>query len=397
MLQVYLAFVYNAWKLEKSGRLIRISSWFPAAWFSFFAAVWFSGFGSLYLTYLVPSQYTRRGSLTGAKRHASPILVNALCFGVPILCVASVLPLQFKQSSEMRATMRGTRALYNVLEPLSIAWQAATDPSDQVSLIHVQQVARDALAAKRVWETYWTVELVLWSFWSLLALSVSGVLPTLSALSALTSFASQVAIPFCLALVLSTHRRISRMATSQAALTQWTNGPRTKHSPPISQSKEQSPPGSIKQGISPFPTSSGLFSEPYTPASLSSVPPYSSPASSFPPSTVQTPSIHEHHSQPFFTFHSPGSFSSKSPSMSESSPADSPQTLPYLGKGKVPKLGRSYGRHSIHVLRRMSHSAVFPSRAGGLDHRAKSHLDDLNKRYCRSCCFPQGWEERLML
>lgn len=182
------------------------------------------------------------------------------------------------------------------------------------------------------------------------------------------------------------------MATSQAGLTQWTNGPRTKHSPPISQSKEQSPPDSIKEGISPFPTSSGLFSEPYTPASLSSVPPYSSPASSFPSSTVQTPSIYEHHSQPFFTFHSPGSFSSKSPSMSESSPADSPQSLPYLGKGKVPKLGRSYGRHSIHVLRRMSHSAVFPSRAGGLDHRAKSHLDDLNKRYCRSCCFPQNWE-----
>lgn len=75
--------------------------------------------------------------------------------------------------------MRGTRALYNVLGPLSLAWQAATDPLDQVSLVHVQQVARDALAAKRVWETYWTVELVLWSFWSLLALSVSGTLPML--------------------------------------------------------------------------------------------------------------------------------------------------------------------------------------------------------------------------
>lgn len=159
--------------LGKWGRLTRISSWFPSVWITYYAAVWFSGFGSLYLTYLVPSQYTRRGSLTGVKRHASPALVNALCFGVPLLCAATVLPLQVKQSSAMRLTMRSTKGLSTMLGPLSMVWFSSSDPENTVSLVEIQEAVKKALSAKRTWELYWTAELGLWSFWSLLALIVS--------------------------------------------------------------------------------------------------------------------------------------------------------------------------------------------------------------------------------
>lgn len=175
------------------------------------------------------------------------------------------------------------------------------------------------------------------------------------------------------------------MAKSQSALDQWTTGGFTKHSPPTTHASSVSPPSSLKEGATSSPTKSIDFIEPLSPSpgSVLSIPPYTSPASSFPPSAVHTPAAYEHSNQPFFTFHSPASFSSKSPSVLDASPAGSPAPLmPHLGRGKSSKSGRSYGRHSIQVLRRMSHSAVFPSRAGGLDLRNRSHLEDLNKRYC---------------
>lgn len=170
------------------------------------------------------------------------------------------------------------------------------------------------------------------------------------------------------------------MATAQSGLNQWTTGQFKKHSPPLSQAPDVSPANSTKDDITPSPTKSIGFS---TPDTFMSVPPYSSPASSFPPSVVQTPNTYEHMTQPFFSFHSPGSFSSKSPSMVNQSPSAVNTPLPELGKGRYPKRGSSYGRHSIQVLRRMSHSAVFPSRTGGQDGRGKTHLDGLDKRYCK--------------
>jgi len=125
------------------------------------------------LTYLVPSQYTRRGSLTGARKHASPVLVNGLCFGVPMLCAVTILPLQVKQSVGLRATLRGAKSLYTILGPLSLAWNTSTNPESTPSLEGVRAATQETLAAKDAWLALWTAEMALWSFWSLLALAVS--------------------------------------------------------------------------------------------------------------------------------------------------------------------------------------------------------------------------------
>lgn len=73
--------------------------------------------------------------------------------------------------------MRGTKGLNDVLGPLSLAWQTPGGSLDDVSLEVVRQFALNVLEAKRIWETYWTAELALWSFWSLLALAVGAFLP----------------------------------------------------------------------------------------------------------------------------------------------------------------------------------------------------------------------------
>lgn len=173
VLTTYLGFTYHTWALAKWGRFIRVSSWFPSVWFIYYAAVWFSGFGSLYLTYLVPSQYTRRGSLTGVRKHASPVLLNGLCFGVPILCAVTILPLQVKQSFGLRATLRGARSLNTILGSLSLAWNASPNPETTLAFDGVKAATERALAAKDTWLALWTAEMALWSFWSLLALAVS--------------------------------------------------------------------------------------------------------------------------------------------------------------------------------------------------------------------------------
>lgn len=173
------------------------------------------------------------------------------------------------------------------------------------------------------------------------------------------------------------------MAIAQSTLNQWTTGQFHKHSPPTDQGFQTSPANFLKDGITPSPSESISF-EPSTPDSNANVPFYTSPASSFPPSVVQTPNTYEHSNQPFFSFHSPGSFSSKSPSMLDQSPSILTNSLPYSGQSQNGgKRGSSYGRHSIHALRRVSHSAVFPSRAGGGDAKGRIYLDGLNKRYCK--------------
>lgn len=175
VISIYLGFAYNAWVLGKLARLIRISSWFPSVWFVYYTAVWYSGFGSFYLTYLVPSQYTRRGSLTGARRYASPVLVNILCFGVPILCATTILPLQVKQANAMLATMKGAAYIYAVLGPLSLAWSGDIESQETITALKfVDAATANALTAKDTWITYWTAELALWSFWALLALAVGS-------------------------------------------------------------------------------------------------------------------------------------------------------------------------------------------------------------------------------
>jgi hypothetical protein len=123
---------------------------------------------------MVPSQYTRRGSLTGAKRHASPVLVNGLCFGIPILCISTLLPLQVKQSHLMRTALRSTRGLDTSLGSLSLAWKSASEPFNTIALANIHQLAEEVLSAKHAWEVFWSAELALWSFWSLLALTVSA-------------------------------------------------------------------------------------------------------------------------------------------------------------------------------------------------------------------------------
>lgn len=173
------------------------------------------------------------------------------------------------------------------------------------------------------------------------------------------------------------------MAIAQSGLDEWTTGQFTKKSPPIKQEPSKSPEGSIKDAF--YPSNSNNFSaELSTPRSHATPPFYTSPASSFPSSEVQTPNTFEHMHQPFFAFHSPGSFTSKSPSILDQNSNGFGTPLSYAGKIPPGKRGSSYGRHSIHVLRRLSHSAVFPSRAGGRDPRGRSHLEDLDKRYCKS-------------
>lgn len=191
----------------------------------------------------------------------------------------------------------------------------------------------------------------------------------------------QIAVPFCLSLVLSTHRRIRRMAIAQSGLNQWTTGQFHKQSPPTEHSSQSSPVEPTKEALSPWSSKSISFA-PSTPSSFN-LPVYASPTSSFPPSAVQTPNTYEHMHQPFFGFHSPGSFSSKSPSILDQSSTNGASPMPHLYKDGG-KRASSYGRHSIHVLRRISTSAVFPSRAGGGDAKGRAHLEGLDKRYCES-------------
>lgn len=172
------------------------------------------------------------------------------------------------------------------------------------------------------------------------------------------------------------------MAIAQSGLDQWTTGQVTRQSPPIKQEASVPPETSTQNGLYPSALNHISF-ELSSPTSKATPPFYTSPASSFPSSEVQTPNTFEHMHQPFFAFHSPGSFSSKSPSMLDQSPSSFNSPLTYTGQASPGKRGSSYGRHSIHVLRRLSHSAVFPSRAGGRDSRGRSHLEGLDKRYCK--------------
>lgn len=131
-----------------------------------------SGFGSLYLTFLAPAQFTRRGSLTGLKRRISPALTNGFCFGVPAAAVAIIFPLQVTQASRMIVAMRRTYGLITLLKSLSTSFQTSgtVNESDISTLI---RKARKAKFAVDVWRMWWAAELGVWSLFTLLAMAVS--------------------------------------------------------------------------------------------------------------------------------------------------------------------------------------------------------------------------------
>lgn len=154
---------------------MRVGSWFPAVWFTFYSAVWLSGYGALYLTYLVPVQFTRRGSLQGIRRYTSPVLLNILAYGVPIMCFASILPYQVEQSQSFRVAMRAGTALNATLNSASEEWRGSRMQTDGDLLI-VLNAAQQTTLARDHWHTLYATEMGLWSFWSFLALFVGGIL-----------------------------------------------------------------------------------------------------------------------------------------------------------------------------------------------------------------------------
>lgn len=138
---------------------------------SFFSAVWLSGFGSLYLTFLIPSQYTRRGSLTGVKRWLSPLLINAMCLGVPVLVCLTLIPLQVQQATRLRVVMRDLDQLNSTLTSMAVKYdQESIQAADALAFLQSSEQAAESAAS---WKHMLKGQLGLWSFYTLLAMAVS--------------------------------------------------------------------------------------------------------------------------------------------------------------------------------------------------------------------------------
>lgn len=329
---------------------------------TFFAAVWLSGFGSLYLTFLSPAQFTRRASLTGVQKRLGPVLVNGLCFGVPILVAATILPLQVEQSNQMRYAMRHLEDLNVTVSTLAISWvsQNSSTTQDQIGLLLRQ--AGDADHAKQWWDRLWTAEMAIWSIWTLLAMAV--------------------AVPFSLRLVLSTHRRIRRMATTS---TRTGSGPELAFDAHSSSDGEydilKSPSTAYSQSIkspvmTPSPSHANLRQ--MLPAiETNNVNLTSKTLASPLPSTVTTPAAKEYWGQPFFPSSNSGILAS---------PAS--MTPLRTGSQQLAHHQHTQSHHSmrpsLNAARRISSYAIFPGRTSSstaLSQDDRAELIDLHKRY----------------
>ena len=289
-----------------------------------------SGFGALYLTFLAPAQFTRRGSLTGVKRRISPGLVNALCFGIPAAAIALIYPLQVSQAARMLPAMRKTRNLTNELQGLSNTFQSQGTVSESEIVFLVTQ-ARKARTAVNAWRVYWAAELGVWSLFTVLAMAIS--------------------IPMCLTLVLSVHRRIRRMAAVSANL------------PTLGDHQSDRGSEFVKPSIVIDPCMAApdsAFCE--SPVSFRTVT-FSGTGinlPSTPSSAVASPATKEYSSSPFFA-----------------SPV--PSSADLLGKEKR---SQSLSKSSIQSLRRLSQCAIFPGAATPqLNTDKKADLEELNRRY----------------
>lgn len=365
----YLAFSYDAWLNDRPARAIRIASWFPVVWLTFFAAVWLSGFGSLYLTYLAPSQFTRRGSLTGVQRRISPLIVNVLCYGVPALTIASIMPLQHYQSQRMRDAMRMTKYLNDNLASLSEEFRGEGVRREQIEALLAQ--ARGTHEAIWEWRQIWRSELGIWSVYTILAMGV--------------------AIPLCMFFVLGVHRRIRTMAANQV------------HQPGL-QINEVSLPPAVAGNSRSFDSSSSDNSQPrkiafdlqgstvagpaslnrlYIPSPVSSTGARSTftmtPNTSSPNSALPTPSVTEFSSPPFFL--TPAS----SDAHLAKSSFDSLATQSTKGQRPQHLRSPSLSKPNLQHLRRVSQYAIFPGSSqmqlSGMSEEGRASASQLNKRY----------------
>ena len=291
----------------------------------------------LYLTFLAPAQFTRRGSLTGVKKRISPGLINGLCFGIPAAAVAIIFPLQVYQASRMLGAMRKTRALTNNLTSLSTTFQSHGSVSDDDVLLLVKD-ARKARYAVDSWRVLWATELGIWSLFTLLAMAIS--------------------VPLCTALVLSIHRRIRRMAATSAHIPVFSNPQLLGEQDPCDSSKLPY----LHTTLAPESTA---FCD--SPVSMRSVT-FSSTGIAFPStpsSAVHSPTTKEYSSQPFF-------------------PSPVPSSADLLGANTREKLPRHQGmsKSSMQSLRRMSQYAIFPgATVPQVNPDNKAELAELNRRY----------------
>ena len=314
--------------------------------------MWLSAFGSLYLTFLVPSQYTRRGSLTGIKKRLGPVVYNLLCYIIPILSIVTLLCLQVHQSRQMSLTLSSMVRLNSTLTLLSEQWpmQNNTVSQDQLSTLLDQTL--EVADVKRRWKHTWISELAVWSLWTLLGMII--------------------VVPLGLKLVMSTHRRIRHMAVSQqlqATLAfssgdldvNATNSDLLKSPSDVYAQSVISPSPSIqdlKQFHSSITTSKSKFS-----GNISE-----SPVESTSTSAPQTPTARDLY-QPFFSFPSSSSLNGYQPHT--------------LAGGTMPSTPRynSGSRQSLHVARRISSYAIFPGRMVDTNQGGRSDIELLNKRY----------------
>ena len=311
-----------------------------------------SGFGSLYITFLTPSQYTRRASLKGVKKRLGPLLVNTLCFGAPILSIAILLPLQVHQSSKMRVTMHEMTELNSTLSQLSNIWVLQGNISTETQVTHLLKQSLQAKGVKRCWNYLWCAELAVWSFWTLIGMAV--------------------AVLFGLQLVLSTNRRIRRMAASQYSQANLVSN-LGDLSPQIIDTDADKTPDTLyaRSIISPSPSNQNLagsflsFDTPLSPPSEQSTMSFGDLIDSSAAQTPATPDLN----QPFSSIFSSSSFSSLQPPKSSAT---------NLLQG-----GRSHfaGRPSLHAARRISSYAIFPGRLGGVSQDERGDFGELHQRY----------------
>ena len=366
---VYLAFSYDAWNNDLTARAVRIASWFPVIWLTFYAAVWMSGFGSLYLTFLAPSQYTRRGSLTGVQRRISPLVVNAFCYGIPALAYASVMPLQVYQATHMRDAMRKTRALSVSLASLSNDFREEGVRREQIEAFWKQ--ARGTHAAIWEWRLLWRSELGLWSVYTILAMGV--------------------AMPLCMFFVLSVHRRVRSMAANQAhqpglqvdAVGLPAMGSKNSGSFDSSSSEGSQPRKitfDLRTSSAAGPTSLNRL---YIPSPVSTTGARSvfttTPNASNPNSAFGTPSVAEFSSPPFFLTPASSDAHLAKSSLDEPAPQHTKVSKSYYPRS--PSLSKPKLQH----LRRVSQYAIFPGTSqpqlSGMSEEDKARLSQLNKRY----------------